>query len=341
MVRTSAIVGFAVCAFAAMNYNSAEAAQALRGRKHRARGFKAPSKAELRKHFKQHENLIGGSKNSEEEPNAINWVEMGFATPIKDQGTCNDCYAVSGADMWSARLQHDTDQLFDISAQFSLNCEIGTCHSQPIDGVLQMHDFMSTKSLLTYDQMSLTASKNINADGPLDNPAANCPTSLPLGATNPGNSTTKPVTESLVSNSRLRQIIREHGPSQVGVNFPHGTDSYKCGVFTEKEYPQEKRAVDHMVLIVGYNYTGDDATSYWIVKNSYGSEFGFHGYFAVSMNGPDAEAPTAESDFPGTMSINTVVIYLEGEVDVSENPPNVATPFNPFAEESILCSSSN
>jgi len=60
-------------------------------------------------------------------------------------------------------------------------------------------------------------------------------------------------------------------------------DNYAGGVMTAKQcgYPGKKSSLDHALLLVGYNTTAD--TPYWIVKNSYGTDWGVAGYLYVTM----------------------------------------------------------
>ena len=44
-------------------------------------------------------------------------------------------------------------------------------------------------------------------------------------------------------------------------------------------------SLNHAMLAVGYNWTGDSASSYWILKNSWGSGWGEGGYFRIAMTG--------------------------------------------------------
>ncbi|XP_028794999.1 ervatamin-B-like [Neltuma alba] len=85
------------------------------------------------------------------------------------------------------------------------------------------------------------------------------------------------------------------------------------GINKEEEYPyvalddsckantccsRDSIYVNHAVLIVGYG--SKDGDDYWIVKNSWGENWGINGYFHVKRN----------TDFPnGVCAINTMACY--------------------------------
>lgn len=267
------------------------------------------------------------------EPTEVNWVKKGFQTPIKDQGNCNDCYAVSGHDMISSRCFIKTDQLFDLSAQQFLDCKAGTCDPASVSFIEGMYGWVNERVITNYADMPLTSAENLHPTGPLDNPAASCPNEIVKSCEGTGDLEF----HQKVSNSELMGMVTE-GPVQVLVNFPNVPD-YKCGLYTEADAPQPNgRSIDHAVLIVGFNYTGDPSTSGWIVKNSYGTVYGFEGYFAVAMDGEGAEDPASYNGyFNGVMSINSNIFLINnGKFTSGAESQTVKNPENPFADGDIF-----
>lgn len=54
---------------------------------------------------------------------------------------------------------------------------------------------------------------------------------------------------------------------------------YTSGVFSDPDCSVSPEEVNHAVLVVGYNMTGN----YYIVKNSWSEEWGEKGYFNIEM----------------------------------------------------------
>lgn len=65
-----------------------------------------------------------------------------------------------------------------------------------------------------------------------------------------------------------------------------GQDSfqfYSDGVYYEPNCESAPEKMNHAVLIVGYG-TEDNGFDYWIVKNTYGSDWGQGGYIKMARN---------------------------------------------------------
>jgi len=75
----------------------------------------------------------------------------------------------------------------------------------------------------------------------------------------------------------IKEALIEHGPLAICIHFPEDFFYYKHGVYT----PSNGQNVGgHVVALVGYN----DAQQCWIVKNSWGTHWGEHGWFELSYD---------------------------------------------------------
>ena len=78
----------------------------------------------------------------------------------------------------------------------------------------------------------------------------------------------------------LKSVLIEYGPLGTGIHHSL-LDGYKNGIIRKNTTLCETQKPDHAVTIVGYGYEKDTKKTYWIVRNSYGTDFGEKGYFRV------------------------------------------------------------
>jgi C1A family cysteine protease len=69
---------------------------------------------------------------------------------------------------------------------------------------------------------------------------------------------------------QLKRALIEHGPLVAPIVYDECLENYKGGVFNERDFDM----VNHVVLLIGW----DDAKGAWLVKNSWGEEWGEKGF---------------------------------------------------------------
>lgn len=83
------------------------------------------------------------------------------------------------------------------------------------------------------------------------------------------------------SEAALQQAVATIGPVSVGIDANHTSIMhYHSGIYNEPDCSSEK--LDHAVLVVGYG--SEEAGDFWIVKNSWGTDWGMDGYIKMSRN---------------------------------------------------------
>jgi len=78
----------------------------------------------------------------------------------------------------------------------------------------------------------------------------------------------------------VARAMAAKGPISVCLNAGAGWQNYKQGIFSRR-CSSSYRHVDHCVQLVGYNKTGKK--KYWIVRNSWNTDWGINGYLHLKM----------------------------------------------------------
>ena len=57
--------------------------------------------------------------------------------------------------------------------------------------------------------------------------------------------------------------------------------NYHSGVYVNRACSKSTKLVNHAVVVVGYGLDSNTNKPYWIVKNSWGPDWGINGYFWI------------------------------------------------------------
>lgn len=82
----------------------------------------------------------------------------------------------------------------------------------------------------------------------------------------------------------MEKVVATLGPVAVGIDANHTTfQFYKDGVYYEKDCKNDGPHINHAMLVVGYGVE-PDGQKYWLVKNSYGTDWGIDGYIKIAKD---------------------------------------------------------
>ncbi|KAJ8753468.1 hypothetical protein K2173_019867 [Erythroxylum novogranatense] len=198
-------------------------------------------------------------------PSTMDWRKKGAVTPIKDQGQCGSCWAFSAVAAVEGITQLSTKKLISLSEQELVDCDVKG-EDQGCQGGLMDDAFkfvMQNKGLTTETNYPYTASDgscNSNAEA---NHAAKITGYEDVPANN------EAALMKAVANQPVAVAI-----DAGGFEFQF----YQSGVFTGNCGTE----LDHGVAAVGYGES--NGVKYWLVKNSWGTQWGEEGYIRMQKD---------------------------------------------------------
>jgi len=186
------------------------------------------------------------------EPNDIDWRQKGAVTPVKNQGQCGSCWALSATGAIEGWAATSGKGLPSLSEQQLVDCA-GSVGNQGCNGGWpnKAIQYLAGKGSCSESAYPYTA-----RDGACKQCSA---TVRPNGVgTGSGEATLAGQLSAL--------------PVSVCVDASGGFQSYRSGVFNGPC----GTSINHAILAVGYT------SQYWIVKNSWGTSWGSSGYIFMA-----------------------------------------------------------
>ncbi|CAO2596381.1 Testin [Lemmus lemmus] len=203
-------------------------------------------------------------------PKSVDWRERGYVTPVKNQGHCASSWAFSATGALEGQMFMKTGSLIPLSEQNLLDC-MGFNLTHGCSGGSMQHAFQYVK-----DSGGLATEESY----PYTGRGRTCSYHAEISAANVRDFVQVPGCE-----EALMKAVAKVGPISVAVDASHSSFRfYESGIYYE---PQCRRILlNHAVLVVGYGFEGEesDGNSYWLVKNSWGEEWGMKGYVKMAKD---------------------------------------------------------
>ncbi|KAF5204890.1 Senescence-specific cysteine protease sag39 [Thalictrum thalictroides] len=199
-------------------------------------------------------------------PSTMDWRKKGAVTPIKDQGQCGCCWAFSAVAAMEGINQLSTGKLISLSEQELVDCDTSGedqgCEGGLMDDAfefIQHNKGLATEANYPYSGVDGTCNKKKAASSAakingFEDVTANSESALLKAVAN------QPISVAIDASGSAFQF-------------------YSSGVFTGECGTD----LDHGVTAVGYG-TASDGTKYWLVKNSWGAEWGEEGYIRMQRD---------------------------------------------------------
>eukprot|EP00397_Hematodinium_sp_SG-2012_P033483 GEMP01035782.1.p1 GENE.GEMP01035782.1~~GEMP01035782.1.p1 ORF type:complete len:340 (+),score=69.05 GEMP01035782.1:66-1085(+) len=204
-------------------------------------------------------------------PDDVDWVRDGAVEPVQNQGQCGSCWAFSAVGALEAARAREGEGLMKLSEQHILDCDGADfrCHGGWMDNAFE---FVKQNGLCTEESYSY---KCLHAGSDECKKSA-CHTNCTYGI-RPGE-----VTGLIDIPSNDEHAFREalaQQPMAVAIEADTRVfQFYTGGILTSEACGT---SLDHGVLVVGYGV--DNGTTYFKVKNSWGSNWGEHGFIRLGQ----------------------------------------------------------
>lgn len=200
-------------------------------------------------------------------PQFKDWrLEGNFVTPVKNQGHCGSCWTFSSTGCLESAWAVHHGELLQLSEQQLVDCA-GQYDNHGCSGGLPSHAFeyvaanggMDSEDGYPYEakeegKCAYDASIKTNLDV--------------KGSFN--------ITQG--DEDAIYQAVAFLNPVSIAYQVVGDFRNYAGGVYISDECKSGPTDVNHAVLVVGYG-TDENNVDYWIIKNSWGADWGLDGYF--------------------------------------------------------------
>lgn len=196
-------------------------------------------------------------------PTSVDWRDHGLVTPVKNQGQCGSCWTFSATGAMEGAWALKTGELISLSEQQLVDCvkQDQGCNGGQMNDAFEyaMHTPICPDSEEPYEAH--------------DDKCQKCPSTIIFSSC-----------QNIPPNNQLalKEAVALYGPISVSIEADQSYFRlYTGGIITDTRCGTN---LDHGVLLIGY---GEDPTThqkYWLVKNSWGPDWGENGYVRIARS---------------------------------------------------------
>ncbi|GBP17812.1 Cathepsin O [Eumeta japonica] len=198
---------------------------------------------------------------------SVDWRQRGYVGSVVNQGKCCGCWAASIVGVMETMAANKRKKFQQFSIQQLIDCDYDTSHCRGAN-LISALDYMCLKNM---EVAKAEEYPDTWVDGNCQDIKVHGQWKL-YGYTYSWN---------LDVNSTLR-LLAQHGPLVVQVNA-HMWDSYVAGGVLQWHCSDDPSLMSHAVQLVGYDLNAE--VPYYIVRNSWGKDFGEDGYLRLQVAG--------------------------------------------------------
>jgi cathepsin F len=208
-------------------------------------------------------------------PDSWDWRNHGAVGPVKDQGDCGSCFSFSTVGNLEGLQAIKSGKIVQYSEQQIVDCDTndGGCDGGWMESA--------------FEYIKEAGGIETEQDYPYTGEDDTCAFIKKKAVLQ--------VKDKIVNRDMDEKVMKEflfkNGPLAIALNAESLID-YKSGIIDESSDECYPKTLNHGVTLVGYG--SENGKYFWIVKNSFGADWGEKGYFRIARG-------------KGTCGINTYV----------------------------------
>jgi C1A family cysteine protease len=202
----------------------------------------------------------------------FDWSKRGVVGSVKDQQLCGDCWNFATVGVFESMyaIRNGAGNLLDLSEELLLRCNTESPQATCCGGWWAF-DYIRDSGLVGTGNLPYTSGNIDCSSGSLSAPIPACSTvsgrryqAVAWDYVDGANG--------VPDAALIKKALCDHGPLICAVTVTDAFQTYKAGIFDEGD----NGPINHAVMIVGWTTDG------WIVRNSWGSDWGANGYILIA-----------------------------------------------------------
>lgn len=199
--------------------------------------------------------------NGETVPQTFDWRDEGAVNPIKDQGACGSCWAFSTVANLEGIYYVKSKKSINLCEQQLIDCD---SDDNGCDGGLMENALKYVK----------TNGLGLSKDYPYKAKKGTCKKVHPAIHIKGFHFAPSQDEES------IKEMLVKTGPLSIAINA-EPLQFYSSGIIDANASECDPQGLNHGVAIVGYG--SEQGNSYWVIRNSWGENWGEEGYFRIAL----------------------------------------------------------
>lgn len=217
-------------------------------------------------------------------PDSVDWRIVGAVGPVKSQGNCAACWAFAAAGALEGHHFRKTGSLVEVSPQNLIDCTQPYGNNGCSGGLMDpAFEYIRDNNGVDSDPSYPFEQKNGQCRFKRENVVATCTGFVDIGQND---------------EKGLEIALATLGPVTAAIDAGQETfQFYSEGIYDDPKCGNKPEQMNHAVLIVGYGQEAD-GRKYWLVKNSYGPNWGIGGYIKIAKENNNQCGIAIQASYP-------------------------------------------